>query len=194
MTCLTYAIGLGSLKTVQKLHQVGANISLPAEWEIPRTPLQAAAQAGSVNIVKYLLGQGVNPNEAPAKRAGGTALQLAAAKGHVGIAAALLDANAEINAKPAMLDGRTAFEGATEHGRIEMMLFLFHRGANLLADESRQYRRAVQFAEDNLQHAAKELADELHAKAMASVGTSYIGMGECGWTGFDMDDFTEFLP
>ena len=194
MTCLTYAISLGSLNTVQKLHQAGADIFLPAEWRIRRTPLQAAAQAGSMDIVEYLLGQGVSPNQAPAKIAGGTALQLAAIKGHIGIAAALLDVGAEINAKPAVMDGRTAFEGATEHGRIEMMLFLVHHGADLLADDSRQYRRAVLFAEDNLQYAAKELADQLHAKAMASVGTSFIGMGECGWTGFDMDDFTEFLP
>ena len=139
------------------------------------------------------MGQGVDPNEAPAKRAWGTALQLAAIVGHIGIAVALLDVGAEVNAKPAMLDGRTAFEGATEHGRIEMMMFLVHHGADLLAENSRQYRRAVQFAEDNLQYAAKELADKLHAKAMASVERSFIGMGECGWTGFDMGDFTEFL-
>jgi len=193
-TCLTHAIVLGSLKTVQRLHQAGADISLPAEWGNQRTPLQVAAQTGSMEIVEYLLGQGVNPNEAPAKKAGGTALQLAAIKGHIGIAAALLDVGAEINAKPAVMDGRTAFEGATEHGRIEMMLFLVHHGADILGDDSRQYRRAVLFAEDNLQYAAKELADQLHAKAMASAGTCFIGMSECGWTGFDLDDVTEFFP
>jgi ankyrin repeat protein len=190
MTCLMYAITLDSLKTVQKLHQAGADISLPAEWGITRTPLQAAAEAGSREIVEYLLSKGVSANEPPALRAGATALQLAAIAGNVGIASVLLDAGADINAKPALIHGRTAFEGATEHGRIEMMLFLVHRGADLLANGNEQYRRAIQFAEDNSQYAAKDLADELYTKALANDQTQCIGMD---WAGLDMLDFGGFL-
>ncbi|KAI4618784.1 hypothetical protein J4E80_005388 [Alternaria sp. BMP 0032] len=193
MTGLLYAISLNSLKVFQKLHQAGANISLPAEWLIPRTPLQAAVQAQNKDIMEYLLGHGVSPNEPPAVRAGATALQLAAITGNINIATILLKAGANINAPPAFFDGRTAFEGATEHGRIEMMVFLVGQGADLLADGNTQYRRAVAFAEDNLQHAAKAVADELYAKAFASQGPSFIDMGE-PWAEAEMPDFGTLFP
>ena len=189
MTGLLYAISLNSLKVFQKLHQAGANISLPAEWLITRTPLQAAAQEESKDILDYLLSQGVDPNEPPAIRAGATALQLAAITGNINIATILLKAGAKINAPPAFFDGRTAFEGATEHGRIEMMIFLVGQGADLLADGNAQYQRAIAFAEDNLQYAAKAVADELYAKAFASQGPSFIDMGGEQWAGYETPDF-----
>jgi len=189
MTGLLYAISLNSLEVFQKLHQAGANISLPAEWLITRTPLQAAAQAQNKDIMEYLLGHGVSPNEPPAVRAGATALQLAAITGNINIATILLKAGAEINAPPAFFNGRTAFEGATEHGRIEMMIFLVDQGADLLANGNAQYQRAIAFAEDNLQHAAKAVADELYTKALASQGPSFIDMGGEQWAGFGTPDF-----
>ncbi|KAI4640849.1 hypothetical protein J4E93_008442 [Alternaria ventricosa] len=189
MTSLLYAIFLGSLEIVQRLQQAGANISLPAEVSITRTPLQAAAQAESKEIVEYLLDQGVSPNEPPAIRAGATALQLAAITGNINIATILLKAEANVNAPPAFFDGRTAFEGATEHGRIEMMIFLVGQGADLLANGNAQYRRAITFAEDNLQYAAKAVADELYAKVFASQGPSFIDMGEEQWAGYETPDF-----
>ncbi|CAN9433175.1 unnamed protein product [Alternaria alternata] len=193
MTSLLYAISLVSLATVQKLHQAGADISLAAEWLLPRTPLQAASEGGNKDIVEYLLREGVNPNEPPAERGGATALQLAAIKGNVGVATILLDAGADINAPPAFCDGRTAFEGATEHGRIEMMIFLVSRGADLLSNGSVQYRRAVEFAEDNAQHAARKLADELYGKVSASQGPSFIDMGVDAWAGVGASSFESFL-
>jgi ankyrin repeat protein len=193
MTSLLYAISLNSLATVQKLHQAGADISLPAGWLIPRTPLQGAAQIGSKDIVEYLLKHDVDPNEAPAERGGATALQLAAIKGNVGVATVLLNAGADINAPPAFCDGRTAFEGATEHGCIEMMIFLVGRGADLLSNGSVQYRRAVEFAEDNAQHAARKLADELYGKVSASQGPSFIDMGADAWAGVGASGFENFL-
>jgi len=189
MTSLLYAISLGSLEIVQRLQQAGANISSPAEVSITRTPLQTAAQAESKEIVEYLLGQGVSPNEPPAVRTGATALQLAAITGNISIATTLLKAGAEINAPPAFFDGRTAFEGATEHGRVEMMIFLVDQGADLLANGNAQYQRAIAFAEENLQHAAKAVADELYTKALASQGPSFIDMGGEQWAGYDTPDF-----
>ncbi|KAI4702809.1 hypothetical protein J4E89_010146 [Alternaria sp. Ai002NY15] len=156
---------------------------------MPRTALQAAAQAGNRDIVEYLLGQGANPNEPPAVRAGATALQLAAISGNINIASILLEAGADINAPPACCDGRTAFEGATEHGRIEMMIFLVGEGADLLANNNEQYRRAIAFAEDNLQYAAKAVADELYTKALASQGPSFIDMGGEQWAGYEAPNF-----
>jgi ankyrin repeat protein len=186
MTSLLYAISLGSLTTVRKLHQAGADISLPAEWLIDRTPLQAASEFGSKDIAEYLLRKGADADEPPAARTGGTALQLAAIKGNIGIATILLDAGADIDGPPAFCDGRTAFEGATEHGRIEMMIFLVGRGADLLSNENLQYRRAVAFAEDNAQYAARKLADELYAKLLAKQGMSFIDMDADMWTGPNM--------
>jgi hypothetical protein len=193
MTSLLSAIFLDSLKTVQKLRQAGANILLPATARITRTPLQAAAQVGSKDIVEYLLGHGASPNEPPSKRAGATALQLAAISGNINVAMILLEAGADINAPPAFGDGRTAFEGATEHGRIEMMIFLVRNGANLLANNNEQYRRAVALAEDKRQYAAKALADDLYTKLLASQGVSFIGVSE-EWTGPDITSFEGFFP
>ncbi|KAI4918572.1 hypothetical protein J4E90_002958 [Alternaria incomplexa] len=199
MTALLYAISLGSLRTVQRLHKAGANISLPTSWSIPQTPLQAAAQVESIEIVKYLLMRGADPNEPAATRAGATALQSAAMTGNIGIATVLLEKGADINAEPALFDGKTAFEGATEQGRIEMMLFLVHCGADLLANNNAQYQRAVQFAEDNLQYAAKELAHDLFSKAKATQDllnevtanreTNSIDMDLSGWAGDTFEDF-----
>ncbi|KAI4653247.1 uncharacterized protein J4E79_008761 [Alternaria viburni] len=193
MTCVLYAIFLNSLKTVQKLHQKGASMFPPAQRNITRTQLQAAAESGSTDIVEYLLNQGVSANEPPSKQAGATALQLAAITGNVNIATMLLKAGADINAPPAFFNGRTAFEGATEHGRIEMMIFLVGEGADLLANNNEQYRRAIAFAEENLQYAAKALADDLYAKVLVSQQAGFIGMSE-PWAGSEMPDFGAFFP
>jgi ankyrin repeat protein len=82
------------------------------------------------------------------------------------VAAKLLAVHADVNAEPAKFDGRTAFEGATEHGRVDMMLLLFKNGADLLKDNRRQYRRAVEFARENAQYAAIELAEKLLKEAL----------------------------
>ncbi|KAH7067905.1 ankyrin repeat-containing domain protein [Paraphoma chrysanthemicola] len=166
MTPLLYAIGLGSLNTVRALIEAGADESLPALWGVKRTPLQAAVEQGNEKIVRFLLERGVDPNEPPAARAGATSLQLAAIKGFVGLASILLDAQADVNAKPAMLDGRTAFEGSAEHGHLEMMLLLIRYGADLLANDQQQFRRASRFAEKNGQQAAKKLSEDLLQAAL----------------------------
>jgi ankyrin repeat protein len=166
MTLLLYAINLGSSKMVRTLIGAGADASRPALWGVKRTPLQAAVEQGSEEIVRYLLGRDIDPNEPPAPRAGATSLQLAAIKGFIGLASILLDAKANVNAQPAMLEGRTAFEGATEHGHLQMMLLLVRHGADLLANDHQQFRRACQFAEKNAQHAAKKLAEELLQAAL----------------------------
>jgi hypothetical protein len=42
-----------------------------------------------------------------------------------------------------------------------MMLYLVQNGADLHADDQQQFRRAVKFAEDNAQHAARKVAQKL---------------------------------
>jgi ankyrin repeat protein len=166
-TPLTYAIKFRSFRTISILIEEGrASPSLPCRWGCERTPLQAAAEAGCLEIVDYLLERGVQADETPANHAGGTALQLAAIQGQLGVAAKLLAVHADVNAEPAKFDGRTAFEGATEHGRVDMMLLLFKNGADLISDNWGQYRRAVEFAKENAQYAAIELAERLLKEAM----------------------------
>jgi ankyrin repeat protein len=152
------AIDSGSLMTVEKLIAAKANLSLIALWDLARTIIQAALGCGRTELVDYLLYEGVDPNEPPAPQAGATALQLAAIKGFIGVAANSLAKGAELNVSPALFDGRTAFEGASKHGRIEMMLYLVQNGADLHTDDQQQFRRAIKFAEENAQHAAKKLA------------------------------------
>jgi ankyrin repeat protein len=192
MTLLLYAIDLGSLKMVRTLIEAGADASCPALWGVKRTSLQAAVEQGSGEIVRYLLGRGVDPNEPPAPRAGATSLQLAAIKGFIGLASILLDAQANVNAEPAMLEGRTAFEGATEHGHLQMMLLLVRHGADLLANDQQQFRRACRFAEKNAQHVAKKLAEELLQAALNQQEASLTetGVAEVSeMTAFDFDTF-----
>jgi ankyrin repeat protein len=174
------------------LVSAGANVSLRASWCITRTPLQAAVEDGRKEIVDFLLEQGVDANETPAVRAGATSIQLAAIKGFIAIATTLLNHGAEVNAEPAPYEGRTAFEGATEHGRIEMMMFLFQNGADLLSDNRRQYERAIRFAEENGQHAAVQLAEELLREALSNEGARLMSFLDAGIPGCDMGDFEDF--
>lgn len=192
-TPLNYAISKQSLITIRALVESGnANVSLPCRWSCKRTPLQEAAEGGSMEIVEYLLEQGAQPNEAPATHAGATALQLAAIKGYMGIAARLIEAGADVNAKPAMFDGRFAFEGATEHGRIDMMLFLFKNGADLLGDDQLQYRGAVQLAQENAHHAALKLAQDLLGIAKRRDDEDNRNSIE-GLLDFDMGNMSDFF-
>jgi ankyrin repeat protein len=196
-TPLLLAVEGGCLDTVQTLIEAGSNVSLPALWGLTRTPLQAAVEGGHTEIVHYLLQKGVSSNELPAPRAGATALQLAAIKGFIGIAATLLDNGANVNAKPAVLDGRTAFEGATEHGNLAMMTYLVQNGADLHADGQLQFRRAVEFAENNEQHVAKDLAQKLleDTRADGGVGFSTQDDDDVGMANLDVPDdlFTDLI-
>jgi ankyrin repeat protein len=87
------------------------------------------SQTPSLELVEYLISNGVDVNEKPAETDGVTALQAAAIRGHMEIALKLLDAGANVNAPAAGSDGRTAIEGAAEHGRLDMVKLLINAGA-----------------------------------------------------------------
>ncbi|KAF2240406.1 ankyrin [Trematosphaeria pertusa] len=168
------AIATRQLAKVQLLVDAGARIDLPAKLGIKRTPLQAAAECGAFDILHYLLQKGADPNEPPAMREGGTALQLAAAKGLMGVVALLIERGAEVNAPPGLMLGRTAFEGAAEHGRIEMLLFLAEKGVDLLADDGKQYKRALRFADENGHAAAVLVVERVYAEACQAAGAAMV--------------------
>lgn len=192
-TALLHAIVFGKFCMVKELINFGADINLSPTLGILRTPLQCAAEYGKADIVQYLLQQGADPNQRPARYSGGTALQLAAIKGYAGIAAILIDLGADINAAPAMVEGRTAFEGATEYGRITLMLYLVDHGANLLANDGRQYKRAVKFGRKNHQLAAVKLAEKLYQQALDNASSLAATFGISDTIGAEDLNFTDFL-
>ncbi|KAH7126587.1 ankyrin repeat-containing domain protein [Dendryphion nanum] len=173
-TCLLYAISTRDLWRVRLIIELGANINLPARYDVRRTPLQHAVDIGSEEITLYLLQHGADPNGQPAVRGGGTAIQLASKHGNIGLAALLLQHGANVNAPGSMMHGRTAFEMAAEYGRVDMLLFLFKNGADILANDGKQYKLAVRLAESAGHHAAKQMAEHLYSIAANTLRSDTI--------------------
>jgi ankyrin repeat protein len=156
------AIATGDVLVVKILHEAGANLNEEAELGALRTPLQLAVEKGHTEVIEYLLENGADVNAAPCIRGGATAIQLAASKGNVGLAERLiLEYKADLNAPACRFQGRTAFEGAAEHGRLDMLLMLYQKGVDLRSDGGSQLKRAIKFAEENGQMAAKALVEQI---------------------------------
>jgi ankyrin repeat protein len=156
------AIATGDVMVVKLLHDAGANLNDKAELGALRTPFQLAVEKGNLEVINYLLENGADVNAAPCIRGGATAIQLAAIKGNVGLAERLIrDYGADFNAPACKFQGRTAFEGAAEYGRLDMLLMLYHKGVDLRSDGGTQLQRAIKFAEENGQVAAKTLVEQI---------------------------------
>lgn len=94
-----------------------------------RTALQAAAEAGHMKMVRYLLSQGARINDPPESFQGRTALQGAAEFGHIRIVGYLVSRGATINDQPARVRGRTALQAAAGRGHLECVYLLLNKGA-----------------------------------------------------------------
>jgi hypothetical protein len=168
---LLAAIDLDDLGIVQILVENKASIAPGPTQGLLRSPLQRAAEVGSLEIVEYLLDSGA-PVDDPPFHSGGTPLQLAALSGHVGVAELLIRHGANPDHPPAKGDGRTAFEAAAEWGRANMMSLLIKRETNLdlrFGDDSRsQYHRALHFAERNGHQASKRFVQKLYNDTVAA--------------------------
>ncbi|KIW11762.1 hypothetical protein PV08_09034 [Exophiala spinifera] len=147
-TVLVAAIATRNEELVKMLVAAGADVN----WclltdERARTPLQEAAGAGLLSIVRALIEAGARVNNEGASSGGVTALQAAAIGGHVNVARLLIELGAQVDAPRAPTDGRTALEGAAEHGRIDMVQLLLNSGAEIDEyDPEGQYRRALDFS------------------------------------------------
>jgi ankyrin repeat protein len=130
-TGLLVAIGTKQLEMVRLLLAWGASVDLPAEQGLKRTPLQKAAEMGSIPIVKLLLNQGADVNANPAARGGGTAVQFAAIGGYIGVVELLCSYGAEVTAPGSKVYGRSAIEGAAENGRFDMVKYLVDLGPQI---------------------------------------------------------------
>ena len=149
VTALLAAIGTQRIATVELFLRYGAEVNFPTRGRIKRTPLQRAAEVGSLELVELLINHGANVNAPAAERSGGTALQLAAIQGYIPIASKLLNFKADINAPASKVNGRTALEGAAEHGRLDMVYFLLSAGAGSRPGDETQIANAIAFARDN---------------------------------------------
>ena len=163
-TALLAAVGTHNSSTVELLIRHGANCDLAAWGPVKRTPLQRAAEIGSINLVELLLNHGANVNGPAATRGGGTALQLAAIGGYIPIACMLLDRKADVDAPGSKVNGRTALEGAAEHGRLDMVQLLLNAEAGSSGRDLAQFARAKALARDNGHFHISDLLDS-HTKA-----------------------------
>ena len=86
------------------------------------TPLSVASFYGKLNVVKILLGHGVNVDK-PRIRDGKTALMFACSEGNIEIIKVLIEHGAKIN-EPCSQDGKTALILACSQGNIEIVKHL----------------------------------------------------------------------
>ncbi|XDG08132.1 hypothetical protein ABKA04_007747 [Annulohypoxylon sp. FPYF3050] len=166
-TALLKSIGTMDRAIVQALLDYGANVNEPAVLAIKRTPLQKAAEIGSLEIVQLLISRGADVNGEAAFQGGGTALQMAAISGNCNIAAKLLSEGALLHTPPSKIDGRWPLEGAAEHGRLDMVEFLWKANQEVVfcggktGFEKEHCIRAMELAEKGGHFGCKDLVEKL---------------------------------
>eukprot|EP00435_Cladocopium_sp_Y103_P032252 s631_g8.t1 len=84
------------------------------------TPLHSAAQAGHVDIVRFLLEAGANKDQT--KDRGATPLHVAASQGHLEVVRLLIESGADSTIT--RINGTTALDVAHESGHMEIVYFL----------------------------------------------------------------------
>ena len=146
VTALLAAVSTRDISTVMLFLKYGGDVNLPTRGRVKRTPLQRAAEIGSLDMVDFLLNHGANVNAPAAERGGGTALQLAAIGGYIPVACKLLSLKADPNAAKSKVNGRTALEGAAEHGRLDMIQVLLNGGAASRPGDEAQIKSAIALA------------------------------------------------
>jgi ankyrin repeat protein len=101
-----------------------------------RTPLQAAAEVGNLELVKQLLEKGAEINARPSANYGRTALQAACSgdNPNLELTQYLLKEGAEVNAAAGIKRGLTALQGAAIQGHIKIVLVLLDAGAEVNAE------------------------------------------------------------
>ena len=90
------------------------------------TPLIKVVWHGHLDVVKYLVSQGADVNEA---KNGWTPLHRAAARGHLDVVKYLVSQGADVNAKNN--DGGTPFFMAAVHGHLDVVKYLVSQGADV---------------------------------------------------------------
>ncbi|KAH6635851.1 ankyrin repeat-containing domain protein [Chaetomium tenue] len=101
-----------------------------------RTPVQAVAERGRLDLVRELHKRGAGINAPAGLDLGRTALQAAcsAQRANMDLVGYLLDNGADVNAKAGFDGGLTAIQGAAMQGNIKLVALLLDRGADLNAE------------------------------------------------------------
>ncbi len=97
---------------------------------LPGSLLAVAAETGSVELVRLLLGSGADPNWRDGLEYW-TALQCAIASSSDDVVHVILEAGADINASPSTAGGRTALQEAASQGNLELVQLLLQKGADV---------------------------------------------------------------
>lgn len=140
LAALATIYGLEAIETARASEQSGdwvaalAPVSMAGDLQLLRpyrSPLQGAAEAGRLDIVKLLQSfdaDGVNDPAIPLY--GRTALQAAARNGHDEVVANLVSSSADVPASPAVPFGRTALQAAAEGGYSTTVKLLINQYAS----------------------------------------------------------------
>jgi len=148
ITALLAAVGTKNIHMVRLLsRREDADIDFPASGRIRRTPLQRAAEIGSLDLVEFFYGSGADVNAPPARVGGATALQLAAQGGFTAIVVYLLSKGADVDAPGAIVSGMTALECAAANGRVDVLYCLLRADAGQGGRDHKQFQRAFTYAE-----------------------------------------------
>ncbi|KAK3287206.1 hypothetical protein CYMTET_5273 [Cymbomonas tetramitiformis] len=158
-TALTVALAFGQEAAARALLEAGAGVNAGTG----RRPLHAAAEKGIVEMVRELVGKGVEVDAEDGE--GRTALTVALAFGQEAVARALLEAGAGVNAGT----GRRPFHAAAEKGMVEMVRELAGKGAEVDAEDG-EGRTALTVALAFGQEAAARALLEAGAGVNAGTG------------------------
>ena len=142
---LTVAIRHAAEGRIQSILERGANVNQQGCGKNARTPLQAAAEIGDLDIVEELVRRGADINAAAATVGGRTALQAACNADEVNIELIryLIEMKADINAEAGIDGGVTALQGAAIQGYIDVATILLENGADVNAEAATEDGRTV---------------------------------------------------
>ncbi|KFY10522.1 hypothetical protein V492_04989 [Pseudogymnoascus sp. VKM F-4246] len=132
-TPLQWAVRHQNTVLVRLLLLAGANID---GLGYGPTPLQIAAERGSIKLVNLLLKKHASINADPRGIYGKTALQAATESRDYNLVKILIDAGADVNAQAGPDRGRTALQEAVFSGNIKLVELLIGYGADVNAEPS----------------------------------------------------------
>jgi ankyrin repeat protein len=144
-TALQRAAMTGNLQLVRLLVQYGANLTALSTNQFGDLPIHLAAAFGHVNIVHWMLDNGVPVDIR--NRMGATPLHSAAHNNRLEVARLLLDGGASVNAKVINSDNRTSLHEAAAQGSVDLVKLLLDRGADINAVTSDQNQTPLHWAE-----------------------------------------------
>lgn len=122
----------GDLSTIKKMHKQGASLTLRTT-PTGRTPLHWAAAMGNLEIMKYLLDNGVDPNivGADVSDVGNTPLHETTYNSRIEAAKLLLERGAKVDGVvPSGGGAMSPYVEAAWHQKIDMCRFLLTQGAD----------------------------------------------------------------